>query len=382
MSNTMSGRLPPPASGFQFSRTLRSTTCKYHVNGKSDCAVTFGAPRIGPGAGAGGDGTARVGEGGATGAEGVGRGGVALGDGGIVGTGRLATAGGIGGSCLSPVFGSAGSPGSGGEPRPRGVASGRVGVLDRGRSGGPDALAVEGLGAGSAGISRGPGRAPSGSAGAGRGASAGAGFPGSSIGFEGAAGAGLLDLRGSSTGRDGAAARGGSGAGLTFGGSSFATGRSGARGGVGAGDAGRVAGRLACGAGGTRFTTYTLGADGRKTTVPASMIASSDACAMTESTRLPKGTTVRCIAGPTNAREWIVSTAAVMAPVLLSPLYHRSRVGSVTMPSFSMPARRTRSIVSTTVPYGNPASAFRYSVLSLRSLKASRSTPSRAAVPT
>ena len=37
----------------------------------------------------------------------------------------------------------------------------------------------------------------------------------------------------------------------------------------------------------------------------------------------------------------------------------RSLAGSVTMPSFSTPARRTRSMVSTTWPYWSPWSALR-----------------------
>ena len=49
-----------------------------------------------------------------------------------------------------------------------------------------------------------------------------------------------------------------------------------------------------------------------------------------------------------------------------APGSQRSRAGSVTMPSRSMPARRTRSIVSTTAPYESPASALRYRVLSVR----------------
>src|SRR5205823_3209108 len=59
--------------------------------------------------------------------------------------------------------------------------------------------------------------------------------------------------------------------------------------------------------------------------------------------------------------------------------HHRARDGSVTIPSFSMPERRTRSMVSTTNPYWSAWSALRYKVLSWRFLKRSRSACSREA---
>src|SRR5207302_573386 len=77
--------------------------------------------------------------------------------------------------------------------------------------------------------------------------------------------------------------------------------------------------------------------------------------------------------GPAPAR---CESAHAELPQALPSRSQRSRAGSVTIPSRSMPARRTRSIVSTTAPYDSAESALRYSVLSFRFANACRKVSS------